>query len=275
MVLADDHLAHLAHDAIPELVHCVLPSFPPTRAITRPERQYARVVGDRCEQRRDLVVGAAQRPRRGPRSRRRSVRRRPGARRDAGTCPLLGRRQRAGRSCVRSRLTDSACTYSARAGGRSRAFAIGRTEPAGARPHERERGQPDERAARPSSAPGSRRCPGSRRTRARLRGTRPVGSRRPRAPARTRRCRRPARNWFSSGDGVGEEEDLAPPDCLLGEQRGLARADERVSAARGRPRTGARGRRCCATAPNDGSTRSTTCVPAGDQVGGSSLKLRR
>ena len=177
VVLTDDHLAHLAHDAIPELVHCILPLRPPTRAIARPN---ARTLASSETGASSAAISSSVQPNDARRVRDRVVvggRAEPGARAMRARVHRCAAASAPARSCVRSRLTDSACTYSARAGGRSRATAD-RADRSGGRATTRTRARP---AATSSERDlpahrGSRRARGSCRSRARLRRTRPAGS---------------------------------------------------------------------------------------------------
>ena len=107
------------------------------------------------------------------------------------------------------RLSTARATYSARAGGRSRARPVGRAEPAGARPHERERGRA--RAAERALPAGRDRGDAACRAVAvhALGEHDRAGRRRPRVRGRTRRCRPGREKSFCERRHVGDEQDLA------------------------------------------------------------------
>ena len=192
-VLADDDLANLPHHAIAQLVHVVLPSCCDKRETSRPSASAASSsvggcqIAARSASEYPSAIAARSISSSGA-SGRRCARRATCAR--AHCCIGVERAARIAGAFERD--GERRARIRPAAGGSSRA--AGRADRTGGSATTRARPRrPRALRAPASTASGSRRARGARRSRAPLRRTRPAGSRRRRARARTPRCRRVAR----------------------------------------------------------------------------------
>ena len=209
----------------------------PARAAPRSRRRSIRTT---CARARELVVGR--------------VRAEPGPRRDAGARPPLRGRERAGLvvrafEADRQRLRR---TRRGRAEGRARLRSGGPKRRA--RDHTNASAATRDEQQRDLPAIGDRGEATARAVAVHAFGEHDRAARSP-ASASPNAALSPRREVrVLERRRVGEEEDLAPPDRLVRQEREVVGADDGVSAPGRRPRTDARAPRCRARRRASGST---------------------